>query len=174
MAIWFIAFLVLPAVELALLIQLGSRVGTMATLLLIVATGAVGAALARRQGLHVLRRIEREAAAGQMPALPLLHGVVLLFAAALLITPGILTDVVGFLLLMPVVRGAVVRLFTGWLEARVRSGGVAFDVRVARRWESPSGPTYDITPERRGDAESGSGRDRLPGATRRSEGASWD
>ena len=90
-------FVVLPAVELALLIELGNRFGTLHTLALIVITGVVGASLARGQGLAVVRKIQNEVAEGRLPAHSLVDGVIILLAAALLVTPGVLTDAFGFL-----------------------------------------------------------------------------
>ena len=102
-------FVVVPAVELALLIELGSRIGTLATLGIIAGTGVIGAALARRQGLGVLRRLQQETNQGRLPADPLVDGAFLLVAGALLVTPGVLTDVVGFLCLVPGFRAIVKR-----------------------------------------------------------------
>lgn len=107
-------FILLPAVELALLIEIGSRVGTLPTFVLILATGAIGAALARREGLGVLGRVRRDLDEGRLPATPLVDAVLILVAGALLITPGVITDLVGFGLLTPPVRGAVRR----WLWRR--------------------------------------------------------
>jgi len=115
-------FVVLPAVELALLIEVGSRIGTASTLGLIAATGVVGAALARRQGLQVLQRLQHETQAGQMPAGPLLDGVLILVAGALLVTPGILTDAFGFLCLVPAFRRLVKAGMRRRLERAIREG----------------------------------------------------
>ena len=82
-------FVVLPTAELALLIEVGKRVGTGATLALIVATGIVGASLARRQGLGVVGVVQRETAAGRLPASTLIDGVIILLAGALLVTPDV-------------------------------------------------------------------------------------
>ncbi len=100
-------FTLVPALELALLIEVGSRIGTAATIGLIIATGVLGAALARQQGLHVLGRIQAELSEGRLPASSLVDGVIVLIAGALLVTPGILTDVVGFLCLVPGFRSLV-------------------------------------------------------------------
>lgn len=113
-------FVIVPAVELALLIEVGSRIGTGATLGLIVATGVVGAALARRQGVGVFRRLQEETQAGRLPAEPLVDGAFILVAGALLMTPGILTDAIGFLCLVPGVRGLVKRRVRESLERAVR------------------------------------------------------
>lgn len=117
-------FVALPALELALLIELGSRIGAAPTLAIIVVTGVVGASLARRQGLGVVRDIQRETAAGRLPAAAVVDGAILLVAAALLVTPGVLTDAAGFLCLIPAfrrwVRGLALRRF----ERAVREGRV--------------------------------------------------
>ena len=107
MARLLLLFVAVPALELALLIELGRRIGTGATLGLIALTGVVGAALVRRQGLGVMGRLQRETAAGVLPADPLIDGAFLLVAGALLLTPGVLTDVVGFLCLVPGFRSLV-------------------------------------------------------------------
>ena len=97
-------FILVPAVELVLLIEIGSRIGTLATLALIVGTGALGAILARRQGLRTIRQIQRELEAGRLPTDSLMDGVLILVAAALLVTPGILTDAAPVLLWVQLVR----------------------------------------------------------------------
>ncbi len=100
----FLLFIVVPAIELVLLIQMGQWIGTLPTVGLIVVTGIVGAYLARQQGLNVLTRIQQETQSGQMPAGALLDGAMILVAGAVLMTPGVLTDALGFLLLIPTTR----------------------------------------------------------------------
>ena len=97
-------FIVLPAVELALLIEVGQRIGTLETIGLIVLTGIVGAAMARSQGLRVIADAQSRVARGEMPADSLIDGVMILVASALLVTPGVLTDAFGFLCLVPAFR----------------------------------------------------------------------
>lgn len=129
-------FVALPALELALLIEVGSRIGTGATLVLIAVTGVVGASLARRQGLGVIRELQRETDAGRLPAAALVDGVILLVAAALLVTPGIVTDVVGFLCLVPALRDVVKRRAFQRFESAVREGRVqVFHAEGAAPWE---------------------------------------
>ena len=132
-------FVVVPAVELALLIELGSRIGTVPTLGLIAATGVIGASLARRQGLEVLRRLQQETNAGRLPADPLIDGVFLLVAGALLVTPGVLTDVVGFACLIPGFRRVVRRELRRRFERAVEEGRV--EVHVATH--DPFGPRVE-------------------------------
>ena len=139
-------FVVVPAAELALLIEVGGRIGTPATLALIVVTGVVGANLARAQGLGVARTVQRSMNAGQLPGAAVVDGVIILIAGALLITPGILTDAVGFACLVPAVRG--------WIRAQMwRRFQRAVESGNARVWVdmpgAPDGPLVDVTPEAR-------------------------
>jgi UPF0716 protein FxsA len=105
----FVFFLLVPMLEIWLLIKVGSVVGAGWTVLLVVATAMIGAGLVRAQGLSALRRIQQELAAGGLPADEVLQGVLLLVAGALLLTPGFVTDALGFSLLIPGVRSIIVR-----------------------------------------------------------------
>ena len=100
-------FIVVPAIEVTLLAQVVGWLGGLNTLLIVVLTGIVGAALAKRQGLGILRQLQQETASGQLPAGALVDGVIVLLAGALLVTPGVLTDAVGFLCLVPRFRDVV-------------------------------------------------------------------
>jgi UPF0716 protein FxsA len=141
-------FIVVPAVELALLIEVGRRIGTLATLGLIVLTGVLGASLARHQGLQVLRRVEQEMALGHLPGGALTDGVLILMAAALLVTPGLLTDVTGFLCLLPGTRRLIKQALLRWFERRLRSGQGQVRIHVVGTGPArDEGPVYDITPE---------------------------
>ncbi len=111
-------FTVVPLVELVLLLVLADYTSWKFTLGLVLVTGIAGAALARWQGLRCLRRLQQQAAAGQVPADPLMDGLMILMAAALLVTPGVLTDVVGFGLLAPPVRDVLKRRLRRHWEAR--------------------------------------------------------
>ena len=115
-------FIVVPAVELILLIEIGQLVGTLPTIALIISTGVLGAFLARRQGVRVLARMRTELQAGQLPANSIFDGVIILVAGAFLMTPGILTDTVGFLCLIPASRRLIKRLVWSRLERRIRDG----------------------------------------------------
>ncbi len=119
-------FILVPAVELALLIEIGRRVGLLPTLLLILSTGALGAILARLQGLSTLRTIQTELSQGRLPAAALLDGLLILVAAAFLLTPGILTDCFGFLLLVPAARRWIRGELWRRLEQAGRTGRVTY------------------------------------------------
>ena len=111
-----LAFVLIPVVELALLIELGRYLGTLPTIALIVATGAAGAALARSQGLQIFRRLQQTMAAGVFPGDEIFGGILVLAGGLLLLTPGLLTDLVGFAALIPGTR----RLIQHLLKRAVR------------------------------------------------------
>jgi len=113
-------FIVLPPLELALLIEVGKKVGTVPTVALVILTGVAGAFLARRQGLGLMAAALRSLEAGYLPAPHLFHGVCVLLAAALLLTPGFITDAAGFLLLMPPVRRVLIDFLRSHLRRRIR------------------------------------------------------
>ena len=103
-------FTVVPLVELFLLVKLGTVVGVGPTVGLVIFTGVLGAWLARQQGLGVLRRLRADLEAGRLPAGALIDGLLILVAGAVLLTPGLLTDALGFVLLVPPSRAAVRRI----------------------------------------------------------------
>jgi UPF0716 protein FxsA len=145
-------FIVVPAAELALLIEIGTRIGTPATLAIIVVTGFVGAVLARAQGLGVIRQMQLETAEGRLPADSLVDGAFILVAAALLVTPGVLTDAFGFLCLIPPFRALAKRWIWRWLERAVRENRVHMQVHVQPPFppgEQQRPPdVVDVRPER--------------------------
>lgn len=116
----FALFVVTPVVEMALLIELGKRIGTLQTIGIIVLTGIIGASLAKSQGTRVVRNIKESVNNGEMPHDHLIEGILILIGGALLITPGILTDAAGFILVIPwtrrLVRDRVKRYFMGKIE----------------------------------------------------------
>jgi len=93
-----------PILELALLFRIARAIDWLPTIAIVLVTGAVGAALARREGLKTFARIQNDLSAGRMPADSMLEGVLILVAGVLLITPGVITDVIGLLLLIPPCR----------------------------------------------------------------------
>jgi len=112
-------FTVVPLVELTLLIWLAEQIEWEATLGLILLTGFVGAALARYEGVRCITRIQQKMAAGQLPGDPLIDGLMILVAGALLVTPGVLTDLVGFSLLVPGFRRIMKRYLKKRFQARI-------------------------------------------------------
>ncbi len=102
--ILFLLFVVLPFVELTLLLQIGAEIGAGNTIALIVGTGLVGGYLAKREGLSIWTRFQQKLAQGGMPGDEMIDGLIILVSGALLVTPGVITDLVGFLGLMPPTR----------------------------------------------------------------------
>ena len=128
-----VLFIAVPVVELALLIEIGQRVGTVGTIGLIMGTGIVGAALARQQGISTLARLRADLDAGRWPAEPIVDGVLILVAAAVLITPGVLTDLAGFLCLVPACRQLLKRYLHQRFEGTDRNSiGEPHDQRLSR------------------------------------------
>ena len=103
----FLLFLIVPIIEIVLFIEIGSRIGTPATLLIVVITAILGASLAHREGLKTWWRMQSKLASGSMPDEELLDALMILVAGAVLLTPGFLTDAVGFLLLYPGTRRGI-------------------------------------------------------------------
>jgi len=97
-------FLLVPVIEIYLLIEVGSVIGAVSTIFLVVLTAVVGAALLRWQGFSTFQRVREAMARGEVPAIEMMEGVVLLICGALLLTPGFFTDAVGFLALVPAIR----------------------------------------------------------------------
>jgi len=100
----FLLFTAVPLLELALLIKVGSVIGAFNTITIVVLTGALGAWMARRQGLRVLQRITESMRQGEPPGKGLLDGAFILIGGAFLLTPGLITDALGFLCLLPPTR----------------------------------------------------------------------
>jgi len=100
-------FLAIPLAEIYFLIKIGSWIGALPTVLLVVVTAVLGATLVRYQGFATLQRLQTTLARGEMPAIEMLEGMILLVAAVLLLTPGFFTDVLGFACLFPPLRHAL-------------------------------------------------------------------
>jgi len=120
----FLLFAVIPVVEIYLLIKVGSLIGALPTVALLLAISAAGAWLVRHQGFGIMRRIQEELARGRLPAAELLDGAMVLVGGVLLLTPGFFTDALGLLFLVPVSR-AVIKQFVGlWLQKRLARGTI--------------------------------------------------
>jgi UPF0716 protein FxsA len=134
-AVLFLLFTVVPLVELALLIWIGGQTVWWLPIAMVLFTGIAGAALARWQGLRALRRIQDDLRAGRMPAAAVVDGVLILVAGILLVTPGVLTDVLGIALLIPLARHALQQVALAWLRRRMKLASV----HVASSYDIPGG-----------------------------------
>ena len=117
-----LAFIIVPMAELAVLIQVGSAIGVLWTILIIMLTAAIGVALLKRQGMEVLTRASQRMNEGTLPANELAEGFLLAFAGALLLTPGLLTDGLGFALLVPAFRSTLIGTVLKLLKPKVVGG----------------------------------------------------
>ncbi|MBM4309200.1 MAG: FxsA family protein [Deltaproteobacteria bacterium] len=117
-------FIFIPLVELMLLIEIGKAIGTLEVIMLTIVTGVAGAALAKWQGLSVLRKMQQEMAEGRMPASNLMDGVMILAGGILLLTPGVLTDLCGLFLLLPWTRVLMKKLLIKWMSDKIQRGQV--------------------------------------------------
>jgi len=106
--ILFLLFLTVPLVEIYLLIEVGRRIGPLPTIFLLVFTAVLGALLVRMQGMQTFIQIQQAMGQGRMPATEMIEGIMIMFAGALLLTPGFFTDAVGFLFLVPGVRRGLI------------------------------------------------------------------
>ncbi|WLR44167.1 FxsA family protein [Bacillus carboniphilus] len=105
---WLVSFLIIvPAMEIGLLILSGKTLGVIPTVLLIIFTGIVGAYLAKKQGLETIRKVQGEMSMGLIPQDTILDGLCILVGGVVLLTPGFITDLMGFLLLFPTTRNMI-------------------------------------------------------------------
>lgn len=116
--IFALLFLVIPFIEIWLLIQVGSAIGALSTLLLLILAGVLGMFLLRQQGFVTLTRVQRSMNEGQLPAHAMLEGVVLLVGGLLFMIPGFFTDILGLLCVLPPTRHLLLKL---WLKRAVVS-----------------------------------------------------
>ena len=130
-------FTIVPAVELYVLIKAGQHIGTHNTLSIIIITGILGAAFAKSQGAQIIYKIRTTMQQGQVPGQALLEGAVILVGGVLLLTPGFLTDILGFLLLIPFSRALFTGLILHHLQNKFQSG----------QWYYSTGPSYDHPPD---------------------------
>jgi UPF0716 protein FxsA len=135
-----ILFTIIPLVELTLLIIIGQHVGVIYTILMLLVTGLLGAWFARQQGFYVITRIQMEISQGRMPTDSLLDGLLVFTGALLLITPGLLTDVAGFTLLVPFSRAVIRKRLRQVIQQRMQRGSASTHIYIRPDdWSSRDG-----------------------------------
>lgn len=135
--ILFLLFLIIPLVEIAILIEIGKIFGAGYTILLVIVTAAIGAALFRAEGLSTLSRIQVQVNQGSLPATELLEGFMLLIAGALLLTPGFFTDVFGFLvLILPLRRHFAESMLSRIIASRMTIHETTEGTIIEGEWEA--------------------------------------
>ena len=120
-------FTLVPLVELFLLIKIGTIIGALPTVLIVVGTGVLGAYLARQQGFMVWSRIQREMEMGMFPAEDMLDGLLIFGAGVVLLTPGVINDVIGILILIPFTRLYIREWIKRRLQIMMDRGNVHFN-----------------------------------------------
>ena len=133
-------FTAVPLLELALLLWIGRRVGLVATILLVLGTGVLGAWLAKSEGFKAFYRVREEMAAGRLPAEALLDGLLILIAGAVLLTPGLLTDLAGFALLTPFGRRGVRRAVAERMRRALQQPGTTTQRVIVVEPDPPEPP----------------------------------
>ena len=117
-------FTIVPVVELALLLKVGSRIGLFSTLSIVVVTGVLGAYLAKWQGISVMSKMQNEINQGKLPADKMFDGIIILCSGLLLLTPGFVTDTLGFLGLVPATRGILKKYLRKKAQGYVDQGKI--------------------------------------------------
>jgi len=116
----FLAFTLIPFLEIYLLIKIGTHIGAFNTVMIVILTGFLGALLARYQGLQTIQRVRKSLNRGEMPASEMLDALLILLAGIVLLTPGFLTDIAGLMLLIPRTRSLfkiwIRRKFAQWID----------------------------------------------------------
>ena len=123
--IFFVLFLLIPIVEIFFLIKVGEIIGAWPTIFLVVLTAVIGAGLLRQQGLSILTRFQKNMGEGKLPAQEMIEGIVLAVGGALLMTPGFVTDTIGFLCLFPFSRQLIAQqiIKRSTIQMKAQMGG---------------------------------------------------
>lgn len=121
-----ILFIVVPVAELYVLIEVGKKIGSLTTIGIIIFTGILGAYLVKNQGFMMLKKIQNELNDGIMPGDSLIQGAIVLAGGILLLTPGFVTDTVGFIFLIPVSRNVIKKYLLKWLKGKIEKGNVYY------------------------------------------------
>lgn len=132
MGVLFILFVVVPILELMVIIQVGQSVGAWNTVILLVVDSLVGAWLVKHQGIGLLKKSQDRLRNGELPSDEIFSGVTVLFAGALMLTPGFLTDLVGLLLLVPPIRAVVLMIVRRKFRSRI---GTSFTTSNLPEWD---------------------------------------
>lgn len=129
-ALLFIAFIVIPVVEIFLITQVASQLDWPITLVLVIGVSVVGAWLVKREGLSVINRVRDGLSQGRLPTNELADGAMIFFASALMLTPGFLTDFVGLALLIPPIRAVLRPFVVSFFKKRVELKAANIGVNI--------------------------------------------
>lgn len=126
----FILFIIIPIIELYLLIKVGSIIGALPTVALILSISLAGAWLVRHQGFRILLRIQSEMMQGRLPTGELVDGALVLVGGVLLVTPGFFTDFLGLFFLIPLTRSIIKKVAIVWLQRKLSQGIVTVHLNL--------------------------------------------
>lgn len=122
MRLLILLLILVPALEISVLVLSGNTIGFLPTIVLMVATGFIGAWLAKNEGLKAFRDAQTQMSYGQLPGESILDGICILIGGLLLLTPGFITDLFGIVLLLPSTRVFFKKVMKNWLEKKLRNG----------------------------------------------------
>ena len=117
-----ILFVLVPVTELYILIEVGKKIGSVTTIGVIILTGIIGTYLVKSQGFMILRKIQNDLNEGIMPGDSLIQGAIVLVGGILLLTPGFVTDILGFIFLIPASRNILKKYLLKWLKRKIKEG----------------------------------------------------
>lgn len=121
-----ILFVIVPVTELYILIEVGKKIGGLTTIGIIILTGIIGAYLVKGQGFMILKKIQSDLNEGIIPGDSLIQGAIILAGGIFLLTPGFVTDIIGFIFLIPVSRRVVKKYLLKWLKRKTKEGNFYF------------------------------------------------
>ena len=120
-------FIAVPIIELILLIKVGQQIGALATIVIVILTGIMGASLARREGIQIFSKIRSTLNQGEIPGKEMVEGVLILIGGVLLLTPGFLTDLAGFSLLIPQIRVLYAKKLINHFKTKFQQRSSSYD-----------------------------------------------
>ncbi len=144
---------VVPLVELYVIVNVGSAIGVLPTVVLLLAISMIGSAIVKYEGLRVWRRFMSQVRAGTVPEREIVEGACILIAGVFLLAPGFVSDVVGIVLLLPPTRAIAVRLVSGRLGRSTRVIRATYDGRIVDVTDIRDSQSDDTEPRPRGELE---------------------
>lgn len=176
----FLLFIVMPLLEIFVLIQVGSVIGGLNTILLLVVTAIIGATLVRGQGIQAWQQAQQRMAVGEMPGIQIAEGILIFVAGLMFVTPGLITDVFAILLLIPAVRRPIAAKIMARMQVQVSTGGFQSFGFQSKGFHQPGQNPFGKKPGEDGrtfDADSFEAKDSADEAKRRrleNEANDWD
>lgn len=124
----FLIFTIVPITELTILIKVGSYIGAVNTILIVILTAVIGAYMVKMEGIGVMSRIQKNMQEGIFPADELINGMMILVAGALLLTPGFFTDIIGFIMVFPASRNYLKKIVKPYIKKRMAPNEIEIDI----------------------------------------------